>query len=151
MTIAQLRRRSDQLRGLVPGVVELERVLAEGGGDRVESEGERRLAPIVGCFEPALEPQVWVTPGRRVDVYSRRCRYGYEYLGEVDHASIAGRLADDARDAELRREGIRLGYVTKRDLDDPIALLATMAGTLTVRAHELGVAPPVAVRALELR
>jgi len=41
-----------------------------------------------------------------------------------------------------------LGYVTARDLDDPLALLATVSGTLTVRAHELGVEPPVAVRAL---
>ena len=41
-----------------------------------------------------------------------------------------------------------MGYVTARDLDDPLALLATVSGTLTVRARELGVEPPVAVRAL---
>jgi hypothetical protein len=124
----------------------LSAVLDASGGTRVEGEGERRLAPVLGCFEPAFEPQVWVTPRRRVDFFSHRCRFGVEYLGRVDHGTVAARLADDERDRELRREGIRLSYVTARDLDDPTALLATLSGALTVRAHELGVQPPVAVR-----
>jgi hypothetical protein len=144
----RLQRRCDQLRGSSPGVSILESILERAGGHEIESEGERTLAPILSCFEPAFEPQVWVVPGRRVDFYCRRCRYGYEYLGEVDHVCVAQRLADDERDAELRREGIRLGYVTKHDLRDPVALMATIAGSLTVRAHELGVTPPVAVRPL---
>lgn len=146
VTITRLDRRVTQLRATTPGAARLAVVLEEAGGTRIESEGERMLAPVLGCFDPSFEPQVWVTPRRRVDFYSRRCRYGYEYLGEVDHADVASRLADDARDAELREEGIRLGYVTKNDLREPVALLATVTGTLTVRAHELGVAPPVAVR-----
>ncbi len=126
----------------------LEEVLAEGGGLAVEGEGERELAPILACFEPPFEPQVWVTPWRRVDFYCARVRYGYEYAGKVDHAHIAARIADDERDAELRREGIRLGYVTASDVREPQTLLATIAGTLTARAHELGVRPPVAVHPL---
>jgi hypothetical protein len=43
----------------------------------------------------------------------------------------------------LRREGSRLGYITARDLADEQTLLSTVAGTLAVRAHELGVDPPV--------
>ncbi|MEX0835991.1 MAG: hypothetical protein WD010_07865 [Nitriliruptor sp.] len=148
VTLDRLRRRVEQLRGLTPGAERLEEVLDRAGGAEIESEGERMLAPILAGFEPRFEPQVWVTPRRRVDFYSRRCRYGYEYLGEVDHAYVAARLEDDARDTELREEGIRLGYVTKHDLREPVALVATMAGTLTVRAHELGVLPPVAVRPL---
>jgi hypothetical protein len=101
---------------------------------------------VLSCFDPPFIAQYWVTPRRRVDFYCPRCRYGYEYLGEVDHTCVAQRLADDERDAELRREGIRLGYVTKHDLCDPLALVATIAGSLTVRAHELGVEPPVAAR-----
>lgn len=142
-----LERRLAQLAH-TEGATELTRILDTSGGTRVESEGERRLAALLACFEPVFEAQVWVTPGRRVDFYSRRCRYGFEYLGNVDHAYVASRIADDGRDAELRRDGVRLFYVTARDLDDPVALLATIAGALTVRAHELGVEPPVAVRPL---
>lgn len=146
VSLDRLRRRCDQLRGEVPGVPILEEVLEVAGGAALESEGERALAPILSCFDPPFVPQVAVTPARRVDFFSYRCRYGYEYLGEVDHAYVAERIADDERDAELRREGVRLGYITKHDLREPMALLATVAGTLTVRAHELGVTPPTAVR-----
>lgn len=144
----RLRRRCDLLRGRSPGVAILETILEQAGGLVIETEGERALAPVLSCFDPPFIPQYWVTPRRRVDFYCPRCRYGYEYLGEVDHTCVAQRLADDERDAELRREGIRLGYVTKHDLRDPIALVATIAGSLTVRAHELGVEAPVAVRPL---
>lgn len=143
----QLERRLVALAS-VPGAAILARVLEEAGGVRLESEGERALAPVVSCFEPAFEPQVWVTPRRRTDFFSRRCRLGLEYVGKVDHAGVARRLADDERDVELRRDGVRLLYVSAQDLRDPVALLATISGTLTVRAHELGVVPPVAVRPL---
>lgn len=142
-----LERRLDELAHTV-GAANLSRILDRVGGTRIDGEGERALAPVLSCFEPGFEPQVWVTPRRRVDFYSHRCRYGYEYLGKVDHDYVAQRLADDERDEELRREGIRLGYVTARDLKEPTTLLATISGTLTVRAHELGVPPPVAVRSL---
>jgi hypothetical protein len=127
-------------------VVILGTILEQAGGLVIETEGERALAPVLSCFDPPFITQYWVTPRRRVDFYCPRCRYGYEYLGEVDHTCVAQRLAEDERDAELRREGIRLGYVTKHDLRDPLALVATIAGSLTVRAHELGVEPPVAAR-----
>lgn len=142
----RLRRRFDLLRGRSPGVAILEVILEQAGGLTIETEGERALAPILSCFDPPFIAQYWVTPRRRVDFYCARCRYGYEYLGEVDHTCVAQRLADDERDTELRRDGIRLGYVTKHDLLDPVALMASITGSLTVRAHELGVAPPVAVR-----
>ena len=147
----RLERRLADLPARDIGARMLEEILAEGGGLAVESEGERELGPILACFEPAFEPQVWVTPWRRVDFYCPRVRYGYEYAGGVDHAHVAARIADDERDAELRREGIRLGYVTASDVREPQALLATIAGTLTARAHELGVRPPVAIHPLDDR
>ncbi|HSK24706.1 MAG TPA: hypothetical protein VK906_16085 [Egicoccus sp.] len=147
-SIDRLEGRLAQRRGSSPGVPVLEQVLDRGGGLRVESEGERRLAPVMNCFEPAFEPQVWVTRRRRPDFYSRRCRLACDYLGEVDHAYVAQRIADDERDDELRRERVDVFYVTKRDLEEPEVLLGTLAGRLTVRAHELGVRPPVAVRPL---
>jgi hypothetical protein len=106
-------------------------------------DGERRLGTILQRFDPPPEPQVWVTPSRRVDWWFATVRYGWEYQGRVDHATPAGRLRDDARDRELRRDGIRIGYLTATDLDDEVALLGTVAGALTTRAHQLGVAPPV--------
>lgn len=107
-------------------------------------EGERRLGRLLGRFRPSPEPEVWVTPCRRVDWYFRSVRYGVEYQGTVDHATGVGRRSDAARDRELRHEGIRVGYVTADDLEDERTLLATIAGALTARADELGVPrPPV--------
>jgi hypothetical protein len=145
-SVDRLRRRLDELREVAPGAEVLERVLELAGGIELESEGERAVSPVFVCFEPGFERQVWVTPRRRTDFYSRRCRMGYEYLGDVDHGYVAERLADDQRDAEVQAAGVRLGYVTKHDLREPTALVATIAASLTVRAHELGVVPPVAVR-----
>lgn len=144
----KLHQRLDELRDHAPGVRELERILRDSGGIEVESEGERALAPVLGCFEPAPEPQVWVTRQRRVDFYFRPLRLAYEYLGAVDHTAVEQRLADDQRDADLRRAGIRAQYVTARDLDDPVALQAQVAGVLVVRAHELGLTPPAPIRAV---
>lgn len=144
----RLHRRLEELRDVAPGVAILERILQETGGIEVESEGERALAPVLRCFEPAPEAQVWVTRRRRVDFYFRPLRLAYEYLGGVDHTAVQQRLADDQRDADLRRAGVRAQYVTARDLDDPVALQAQVAGVLVVRAHELGVAPPAPARAV---
>lgn len=144
----RVRDRLEQFWSDAPGAPILSRLLEFGGGFEPESEGERGLGSILGCFEPAAEPQVWVTPSRRTDWFFRSVRCGFEYLGKVDHDHVAGRIADDQRDAELREEGIRLHYVTSQDLAQPRALLASVAGMLTVRAHDLGVPAPVAVRPL---
>ena len=148
-TPARLDARLAALRGRAPGAVALERVLERGGGVALESEGERSLATVLDCFDPRPEPQVWVTRARRVDFCFRPLRLAYEYLGTADHDGVRQRLDDDRRDDELRRAGIRTQYVTARDLDDRVALLAQVAGTLVVRAHELGVPAPVVTRPLE--
>lgn len=105
-------------------------------------DGERRLGDLLARFDPSPEPQVWVTPGRRVDWYFRRVRYAWEYLGSVDHGTAAGREADRERDRQLRRQGIRIGYITDADLRDEATLLATIGGALSARAYELGTAAP---------
>jgi hypothetical protein len=105
-------------------------------------DGERRLGTLLSCFRPAPEAQVWVTPDRCVDWYFRSVRFGVEYQGGVDHGYRTGRERDAARDRELRRVGIHLAYVTARDLRDERALIATIAGALASRAHQLGVAAP---------
>lgn len=144
----KLHQRLEELRGVVPGAAVLEGILGRSGGVEVESEGERALVPVVDCFEPPPERQVWVTPGRRVDFLFRPLRLALEYLGKVDHGTVDQRLADDRRDDELRQAGIRTHYVTARDLDDPAQCLAQLAGVLVIRAHDLGVPPPVPVRPL---
>lgn len=106
-------------------------------------DGERSLGRLLSRFHPPPEPEVWVTPHRRVDWYFRRVRVGYEYQGAVDHATLVGRREDARRDVELGRDGIHVVYLVAADLEDERALLATVAGTLTARAHELGVTPPV--------
>jgi hypothetical protein len=117
--------------------------LAVVDGDPVtESEGERALAPVLYRLDPAPEPQVWVTPARRVDFYLRALRFGWEYLGEVDHRHADRRRADAARDEELAAQGIRLHYVVADDLRDHDAFVASMVGVLAQRAAQLGVQMP---------
>ncbi len=137
----QLAPRVKEL-GATLGARESRRILGGDAGITVESEGERRLQPLLFRFDPRPEAQVWVG-NRRLDFLFRSVRFGYEYLGDVDHGHAAARLADSERTDELARSGIRVGYVTRRDLDDESAFLATVAGSLAVRAHELGVRPPI--------
>lgn len=142
LSLATVRARLHE-RGQDDAEVRAFRALFAGtGGLTPESEGERRLAPLLLRLRPAPEPQVWVTPTRRVDWYLRSLRCGWEYLGAVDHARGERRRADAARDAELRQAGVHLTYVTARDLDDPTALLANIMAGLVVRAEQLGLAPP---------
>jgi hypothetical protein len=153
----QLRRAYDQLRfvhGVRTSSVE-RRIAARGAGDPavaaflgavgdpvVEGEGERALAPLLGRLEPTPEPQVWVTPRRRVDFYLRALRFGWEYLGEVDHRRAAERRADALRDEELAAQHIRLHYVVADDLRDPTTFLASTMGALAHRAEQLGARMP---------
>lgn len=144
----RLGPRMDELRGRAPGVAILEQVLRDGGGLRVESEGERALAPVLDCFDPRPDRQAEVGR-RRVDFLFRALRLAYEYLGAVDHTAARDRVADDERDDELRHEGVRVQYVVAADLRDRVALLGRVASTLAVRAHELGLRPPVLARPLK--
>jgi hypothetical protein len=152
-TERQLRRAYDQLRfvhGVRTSNVQ-QRIAARGDGDpavaaflaavgdpAVEGEGERALAPLLGRLDPSPEPQVWVTPRRRVDFYLRSLRFGWEYLGEVDHRRAAERQADALRDEELAAQHIRLHYVVADDLRDPTAFLAATMAALAHRAEQLG-------------
>jgi hypothetical protein len=142
ITTERLVRRLEDLQREHQGAALLATVLELAGGAALESEGERVLSPYMGCFDPPFEAQVWVAPSRRLDFFSRRCRHGAEYVGEVDHAYLAARIEDDRRDGQLRDAGVTITYVTKRDLDEPVAWLSSFAATLTVRAHRLGVEPP---------
>jgi hypothetical protein len=157
-TDRQLRRAYDQLRfvhGLRTSVVQ-RRIAARGVGDPavaaflevvdgdpvIESEGERVLAPFLLRLDPAPEPQVWVTPRRRVDFYLRALRFGWEYLGDVDHGVAVQRRADAARDDELAAQAIRLHYVVADDLREPTAFVAATMAALAHRADQLGVQLP---------
>jgi hypothetical protein len=150
----QLRRAYDQLR-FVHGVrtAAVQRRIATRGADDpavaafldvvdgdpvVESEGERVLAPHLLRLDPAPEPQVWVTPRRRVDFYLRALRFGWEYLGDVDHGVAVQRRADAARDEELAAQAIRLHYVVADDLRDRSAFIAATMAALAHRADQLG-------------
>lgn len=110
---------------------------------RSESDGERDLGRLLAVFEPPPEPQVWVTPRRRVDWYFRPLRLALEYLGQVDHATAEARMQDAARSDELAGVGVRVVPVVSRDLRDPQRLLAWVEALLARRAYELGVDPPV--------
>jgi hypothetical protein len=139
----QLRARAEEL-GIRRRLAGHE--LLEMDGSASESDGERRLGRLLSRFAPSPEPQVWVTPDRRVDWYFRTVRTGLEYQGVTDHASAHGRARDERRDRELRHAGIRLSYVTAADLRDERTLVATVAGLLAARADELGVEAPRLVR-----
>jgi len=105
-------------------------------------DGERRLGELLSRFDPPPIPQYWISPRRRTDWWFPEVRLGVEYQGTVDHATVVGRSADLERDAELRRENVRLIYVCRQDLDDEPGLIATICAALGARAYELGVAAP---------
>jgi hypothetical protein len=118
--IRRLRLAHDVLRWrgqLQPGRL-LERPQQLGGGrgdpaslvelldlDRqaATGDGELRLGTLLARFEPAPEPQFWVTPRRRVDWWFPTVRCAIEYQGSVDHATPAGRAQDAARDGSSGR------------------------------------------------
>lgn len=91
------------------------------------------------------EPQVWVTPTRRVDGYFRALKLAFEYQGSVDHGTRRSRRADAGRARELARAGIRVESLSAADLVDEDALTARVAALLTLRAKELGLPAPVFV------
>jgi hypothetical protein len=137
-------RLADRVRDLgprAPGGARLTELLDLDAHVAVGS-GERRLGEVLAAFDPAPEPQVWVTPHRRVDWWFASVRFGVEYQGSVDHGTVAGRIADAERDLELGRDDIRLGYVTAADLRDVTALTARIASSLVVRAQERGCTAP---------
>ncbi len=111
-------------------------------GFEPESEGERDLGRLLRRFDPAPEPQVWVTACRRVDWYFEALRVGIEYLGAVDHDHLRGWLADRDRERELAARGVRILGIRAHDLLDEAAVLTTVASALTLRAAQLGIGAP---------
>lgn len=112
-----------------------------------ESEPERALGEILVGFDPAPEPQVWVTPRRRVDWYWRRFRLAIEYLGRADHGTEEGRALDGCRSDELEAAGVLVVPVVAEDLRAPDDLRAWLRLVAGRRARELGVAAPTALGA----
>jgi hypothetical protein len=108
-----------------------------------ESPKERDLDEVLRRFDPPPEPQIWVTPARRVDYFWRRIRLAIEYQGKAGHGHEGGRAADVVRDDELEAVGVRLLFITKEDLRDAEALAAWLLAVAEQRATKLGVAPPV--------
>ncbi len=104
--------------------------LVEAGLTEQESHGERHLARLFDGYEPQPEYQVWITPSIRVDGLWRDAWMVLEYLGEKDHGANWRHEEDAARDAEIRRHGYHVEYVTKDDLAAPEA---TRARLLAVR------------------
>jgi very-short-patch-repair endonuclease len=127
-------------RGLGPAIATHELLTIDGA--EATGDGERALGALLRGFRPAPEPQVWVTPSRRVDWYFRPLRVAIEYQGSVDHAHATGRTRDRARDEELVRAGISLIYVDAADLRHERTVLSRVAAALVARAHELAVAAP---------
>jgi hypothetical protein len=99
---------------------------------RVESPGERRLVPILERLSPAVEFQVSVAPGLRVDALWRAHAVVIEYRGGGVHDDPRDERADEARDARLLGLGFTVVHVVAADLQHPDALLARLrriAGT----------------------
>ncbi len=141
ITPARLGEWMDRLRDADEGS-DVVRSLFDEGVLASESDGEVRLGRHLECFDPAPEPQVWVTPAIRVDWYWRQLRLAPEYDGVIDHAHAAGRAEDRRREEALAEVGVRRVPVTAADLADPEGLMRLMEAEMLVRARELGVAVP---------
>ncbi|MBW3662867.1 MAG: hypothetical protein KY469_07180 [Actinobacteria bacterium] len=124
-----------------PGAMWWDSFLTEGSAEN-ESEGERRVAPLLDRFDPSPEPQVWVTPTRRVDWFWRPIRLALEYFGLVDHRGERERLRDGARNDELKRLEIEVVPIIAEDLADENAFLLWIESVARSRAFELGVEAP---------
>lgn len=135
----ELQQRAHE-RGLLRALASHE--LLRIDGSEATGDGERMLGTLLRGFRPAPEPQVWVTPDRRVDWYFRALRVGVEYQGGVDHAHARGRAQDRVRDEELARTGISLVYVDADDLRHERTVISRVAAVLVARAHELAVTAP---------
>ncbi len=139
LTEGQLTSKASRLRlqgsGLLDELLKMDATAATG-------DGERRLEKVLARFDPPPDSQAWVSPRHCLDFYFRVVRLAIEYQGRPDHGTEAGRRRDRVRDEELTQAGIRVLYVTAEDLRDERALLARIAGALTARADELGLAAP---------
>lgn len=93
-----------------------------------ESEGERRLVPILEDLDPPPLWQYWVTPNRRVDCLLADVPLVIEYLGDVAHGQPHQRAHDHGRTRELESLGYAVLEVTVQDLDHPDVLRATILG-----------------------
>jgi hypothetical protein len=93
---------------------------------RVESPGERRLLPVLAHLAPAVEFQVSVAPGIRVDALWRAHAIVIEYRGGAVHDDPRDELADVERDGRLRALGFTVVHVVAEDLRHPEALLARL-------------------------
>lgn len=107
-----------------------------------ESKKERLLAGWLDAFDPAPEPQVWVTPRRRVDFYWRLLRLALEYQGRGAHGHEAGRLRDLLREDELDRVGAVVLPIVAEDLVDQVLFLDWVERIAIERARQLGVPAP---------
>jgi very-short-patch-repair endonuclease len=92
----------------------------------VESPGERRLLPVLRRLSPAVEFQVSVAPGIRVDALWRAHAIVIEYRGGDVHDDPRDERADAERDARLRALGYTVVHVVAADLRHPDSLLARL-------------------------
>lgn len=119
-----------------PGVL-LVRQLVDEGALQTDSAEEDALGRRLRSIDDRFEPQVWITPKRRVDWFLRWARLGFEYQGEVDHAHVAGRLRDEAKADEASAVGVRIIPVVAADLRTD-GFEDWVRGLIATRAFELG-------------
>lgn len=106
------------------------RLLEDGlvDGAAPESAPEREMGVVLAGL--GGEPQVWVTPEHRVDLFFRDARLVVEYDGRGTHGKPQARTADSARDAALRALGFAVLRVTAERLADAAGLRRDVEGLL---------------------
>lgn len=122
---ALLRKRAMALRSHTGAA--LIRRLGRAGVLDLESEGERRLLPLLADFDPQPETQVTdLVKGRRLDFAWRAIRYGLEYDSKDHHTLPTDRDADGLRDLECGSAGVLVHRITAGMLR--YSLTATLRG-----------------------
>lgn len=125
VTIAELRRCAVDV-GLEESK-ELVTMIDDGTFEQ-ESEGERRLKPILMGVDPPPLWQYYVTSTRRVDCLLADVPLIVEYLGDVAHGQPHQRARDHRRNRELEALGYIVHEVVASDLAAPDILRATILG-----------------------
>ncbi|CAN5343623.1 hypothetical protein BH20ACT8_BH20ACT8_15270 [soil metagenome] len=126
LNLDRLRRCARRLSHTIGG----QRVLGmlDDGCFDQESEGERKLVPVIGDLQPPPRWQHWIAPDIRVDAALVDVPLIVEYLGEETHGPTHRRIADHERARRIRGLGYESLYVCDADLKNPALLRSRILG-----------------------
>ena len=136
-TVDRLQRTLEDLPASHRGAARFQRLWVDGAFVQ-ESEGERRLAPILQSVGERVRWGVWIAPDIRVDAILEDARLVIEYDGRDSHQRALQQAKDERRAARIRALGYEVLRIRHEDLADPgavqrLILTAIVRRTVTLQ------------------